>query len=332
MDAPSVRRVGLLLLPGFSMLALGGVLDALAAANGLQDEARYRPECLSLAGGELACGAGARIATRGAAAAEGGWYAVFVMASEPAAPEADALQWLCNCAAGGAAVGGIGAGAAWLAAAGLLDGQRACADWPWLDGLAEDHPGIAWANGLWEINADSNRLSCAGGAASLDLCCAWLAQRHGERLGQELLQALGLRALRPRDERQRAGYSERRGAGSPKLAEALALMEANLAEPLPTDEVARLAGVSRRQLERLFKQHLDTLPSRHYLALRLGRAQRLLQQSSQSILQIGLSCGFSSGPHFSNAYKAHFGHTPRDERSQRAQAWRGAPPSQGDSP
>ena len=128
-----------------------------------------------------------------------------------------------------------------------------------------------------------------------------------------------------RDERQRAGYSERRGAGSPKLAEALALMEANLGEPLPTEEVATLVGVSRRQLERLFKQHLDTLPSRHYLELRLARAQRLLQQSSQSILQIGLSCGFSSGPHFSNAYKSHFGHTPRDERSRRALAWRSGP-------
>ena len=80
-------------------------------------------------------------------------------------------------------------------------------------------------------------------------------------------------------------------------------------------------------LERLFKQHLDTLPSRHYLALRLARAQRLLQQSSQSILQIGLSSGFASGPHFSNAYKTHFGHTPRDERSRRALAWRASPPS-----
>jgi len=104
-------------------------------------------------------------------------------------------------------------------------------------------------------------------------------------------------------------------------------MEANLAEPLPTEEVARLVGVSRRQLERLFKQHLDSLPSRHYLELRLARAQRLLQQSSQSILQIGLSSGFSSGPHFSNAYKAHFGHTPRDERSRRALAWRAAAPT-----
>jgi transcriptional regulator GlxA family with amidase domain len=324
MEAPSsVHRIGLLLLPGFSALALGGVLDVLAAANTLQDGAVYRADCLSLHGGEVDSGSGARLLTHDAGSTTD-WLALFVIAAEPIQPDLALLHWLRRCAESGAALGGIGTGAAWLAAAGLLDGQRACADWPWLDGLVDDHPGVAWTSGLWDINAAADRLSCAGGSASVDLCCTWLAQRHGERLGQELIQALSLRAIRPRDERQRAGYSERRGAGSPKLAEALALMEANLAEPLPTDEVARLVGVSRRQLERLFKQHLDTLPSRHYLALRLGRAQRLLQQSSQSILQIGLSCGFASGPHFSNAYKAHYGRTPRDERSQRALAWRGA--------
>lgn len=327
---PPLRRVGLLPLPGFSMLALAGLLDSLAAANELQAEVVWRGECLSLQGGPVVAGNGAPLHTA-ALAPDAGWHALFVVAAdaEPCEPAlaAHLRQW----AREGVVLGGIDAGAAHLAACGLLDGQRACADWALLDGLADAHPAVAWANGLWEISADGQRLTSAGGMASLDLCGAWLASLHGERLGQALAETLGLTGLRPRDERQRAGYSERRGAGSPKLAEALALMEANLAEPLPTEEVAQLVGVSRRQLERLFKQHLDTLPSRHYLALRLARAQRLLQQSSQSILQIGLSCGFSSGPHFSNAYKSHVGHTPRDERSRRALAWR-ATPTPGDTP
>ena len=90
-------------------------------------------------------------------------------------------------------------------------------------------------------------------------------------MAQDLTLGLGLERLRGRDERQRRPSAEQ-GGGSPKLAEALSLMEANLAEPLPTEEVARLVGVSRRQLERLFKQHLDALPSRYYLELRLNRA------------------------------------------------------------
>lgn len=330
MTPAPLRRVGLVLQPGFPALALAGVLDSLAAVNALQDEAHYRADCLSAAGGAVSSSAGLQVLTQPWALPVP-WHAVFVIAAEAGPADLLLTAQLRAWATQGTVLAGLDAGAAALAAAGLLDGQRACADWAQLDSLAEAYPAVAWAAGLWEISADGRQLSAAGGTAGLDLCGAWLAAQHGERVGQGLAQALGLAGLRPRDERQRGGYSEQRGAGSHKLAEALALMEANLAEPLPTEEVAQLVGVSRRQLERLFKQHLDTLPSRHYLALRLARARRLLQQSSQSILQIGLSSGFSSGPHFSNAYKAHFGHTPRDERSRRALAWRSGPPS-GDTP
>ena len=330
MNPGALRRVGLVLQPGFSALSLAGILDSLTAVNALQADAVYRGEPLSDAGGTVMSSAGLRVLTE-PWSSPADWHAVFVLAADAAPADPRFGDQLRAWAGAGTLLGGVEAGAAALAAAGLLDGQRACADWTLLDSLADSHPAVAWAAGLWEIAPDGSRLSCAACTASLDLCCAWLASLHGERVGQELVQALGLRGLRPRDERQRAGYSEQRGAGSAKLAEALTLMEANLAEPLPTEEVARLVGVSRRQLERLFKQHLDTLPSRHYLELRLARAQRLLQQSSQSSLQIGLSCGFSSGPHFSNAYKAHFGHTPRDERSRRALAWRAGGPT-GDLP
>jgi transcriptional regulator GlxA family with amidase domain len=256
------------------------------------------------------------------------WYLLLVIAGgTPSAPSLllDALR---SQAAAGAMLAGIDGGAALLAEAGLLDGQRATIAWPLADAAMQDYPAVVWSSHVWEIAAESRLLSCAGGTAVLDLLVAWAAQQHGERVAQELALQLGLERARGAAERQRQPITERLGAGSAKLTEALALMEANLGEPLPTEDVARLVGLSRRQLERLFKQHLDALPSRYYLELRLKRAQRLLQQSSQSILQIGLSSGFASGPHFSNAYKSHFGHTPRDERSQRAAAWRERAPKE----
>ena len=94
-------------------------------------------------------------------------------------------------------------------------------------------------------------------------------------------------------------------------------MEANLSEPLQADDIARLVGVSRRQLERLFRQHLEALPSRYYLELRLKHARRQLKQTTQSILQVGLASGFASGSHFSTAYRNCFGYTPREERARR---------------
>ncbi|MFO1252923.1 MAG: helix-turn-helix domain-containing protein [Inhella sp.] len=50
---------------------------------------------------------------------------------------------------------------------------------------------------------------------------------------------------------------------------------------------------------------------------------RAAQRTGQSILQVGLACGFTSGPHFSNAYKAAFGCTPREERARELAGLRG---------
>jgi transcriptional regulator GlxA family with amidase domain len=349
-----VRLCGFVLLPGFGLQALAGateVLQAMAAvaalpaaagvaglpapagfaglpaAGGVAGLPAYAVQLLSPRGGLVTAQGGMALATQSlasAAATARTLDAVFVVSDGDARldPEARALllDALQRHAAAGASLGGLGCGALWLAEAGLLRGHRATVHWPQLPAFAEAHADTVVSRHCYEI--DRGRLSAAGHGCSTDLLIAWLGQRHGERIAQELLLALGLERLRARDERQREPGSARAGGGSTKLGEAVALMEANLGEPLPTEDVARLVGVSRRQLERLFKQHLDALPSRWYLGLRLARARRLLQQTSQSILQIGLSCGFASGSHFSNAYRAHFGHTPRDERSQRAAAWR----------
>jgi transcriptional regulator GlxA family with amidase domain len=316
---------GFLLLPRFSLLALGGAVDALHAANEVLEERAYSSLTLSLDGQPVRAACGTAVQVAHAISRAPALDAVFVLSDLPL-PEAGrdghaALHtWLRERAAAGVLLGGIGTGAAVLAQAGVLNGHRATLHWAHGPQLADAHAQVVVSSHVYEL--DRGRLSCTGGSASLDMMMAWLGQRHGERVAQALVAHFGLERLRAPDERQRTPVAARLGLGSAKLTEAVLLMEANLGEPLPTEDIARLVGVSRRQLERLFKQHLDELPSRYYAELRLARARRMLQQTSQSILQVGLGCGFSSGSHFSNAYRAQFGHTPREERSQRAAAWR----------
>jgi transcriptional regulator GlxA family with amidase domain len=330
MDTPfppqAPATFGFVVLPGFAPATLAAAVEVLVATNEILGAPTYAVATLSPAGGPVATLGGLQVGSAALAAAPA-LAAVFVVAAAPlheGDPSAAPLSaWLQARAAEGALMGGLDAGAACLADAGLLRGHRAAIHWPHVAALAERHVDTVVSHHCYEI--DRGRLSAAGRLACQDLLIAWFGLRHGDRVAQELVGTLGLERLRPPDERQRVPTSARLGGGSAKLAEAVALMEANLGEPLPTEDIARLVGVSRRQLERLFKQHLDALPSRWYLELRLNRARRLLQHTSQSILQIGLACGFASGPHFSNAYRAHFDHTPRDERSRRAQAWRTAP-------
>jgi transcriptional regulator GlxA family with amidase domain len=211
--------------------------------------------------------------------------------------------------------GGVGAGVLWLADAGVLDGVRTALPWALyaeIDPVA-DH--ALFTPNLFEI--DGHRLTCCGGAASIDFVLTLVEAIFGAGLQAQIKEALCIDRVRGKEERQRVALQARFGALQPKLTEAVALMEANIEEPLSTDDIANLVGLSRRQLERLFKQYLGSLPSRYYLELRLQRARQLLQSTNNSIVQVGLMCGFSSGSHFSTAFGALFGNTPREERQRK---------------
>jgi transcriptional regulator GlxA family with amidase domain len=160
-------------------------------------------------------------------------------------------------------------------------------------------------------------VSCCGGGGSLDFALTLVDILFGATVQAQVKEVLCVDRVRGQEERQRVALQARFGVLQPKLTEAVTLMEANIEEPLSTDEIAQLAGVSRRQLERLFKQYLGSLPSRYYLELRLKRARQLLRDTNHSIVQVGLMCGFSSGSHFSTAFGALFGKTPREERQRK---------------
>jgi AraC family transcriptional regulator, glycine betaine-responsive activator len=90
------------------------------------------------------------------------------------------------------------------------------------------------------------------------------------------------------------------------------------------DQLAQHVGISRRQLERLFQKYLRCVPTRYYLDLRLAHARRLLLQTSMSIVDVALACGFVSAPHFSKCYRDFFGVPPREERRLKSSSSREA--------
>ncbi|HEX8955291.1 MAG TPA: helix-turn-helix domain-containing protein [Burkholderiaceae bacterium] len=180
---------------------------------------------------------------------------------------------------------------------------------------------LAWFKEQGEIKHDTARLYdlehkpliCCGGAAAIDFALAIVKACFGEAVQASIMEALCITQVRAPD----TPLPQARRRLQPALAEALRLMETHIEEPLNSDDIASLVGISRRQLERLFKQHLGNMPARYYLELRLQHARSLLLESHHSIVQVGLMCGFSSGAHFSTAYGALFGITPREERQRK---------------
>jgi transcriptional regulator GlxA family with amidase domain len=225
------------------------------------------------------------------------------------------LRTLIECCRQSKVWGGVGSAVLWLARAGVMEGLRTALPWalyPETDEVAER--AILTPN-LFEL--DGGRLSCCGGMASIDFTLTLIGVLYGTDVQVQIKESLCIDRIRVHTDRQRIALQARFGVLQPKLSEAVALMEANIEEPLATDEIASLVGISRRQLERLFKQYLGSVPSRYYLELRLQRARKLLLDTNHSIVQVGLMCGFSSGAHFSTAYGALFGISPREERQRK---------------
>lgn len=211
--------------------------------------------------------------------------------------------------------GGLGAAVLWLACAGQLARVRSALPWALYAQVNEVAEQAILVPNLFEL--DGRCLTCCGGTASIDLALALIGLWFGAELQASIMETLCVERVRQGDERQRIALQTRFGALQPQLSEAVALMENNIEEPLATDDLAQLVGLSRRQLERQFKQYLGTMPSRYYLELRLKKARQMLLESNSSIVQIGLLCGFSSGAHFSTAFGAQFGLTPRAERQRK---------------
>ncbi|MBB5189337.1 transcriptional regulator GlxA family with amidase domain [Silvimonas terrae] len=313
-SAPSTLRVALLLLAPCSLLTLAGVLDTLREANEQEGRLLYQWQTFTPDGRPLRTTSGVDIPVDGAFTDAMGRDTLLVLADEfqPFGGSPLLVSALSRAAHHYRRIAGIGAGTSWLAQAGLLDGYRASINWQIFSAFSEQFERVIPTQNVFEL--DRNRLTCAGALATVDALLAMLAQDCGAELAERVATHLISGPLRTISDRQRIPFVTGPGERHPKLADALRLMESNIEEPLTTDDIAQLVGVSRRQLERIFRQHLDAMPSRYYLALRLEKARAQLQRSSKSVLQIGLACGFTSAAHFSNVYRDHFGVTPREDR------------------
>ncbi|SAL28760.1 AraC family transcriptional regulator [Caballeronia sordidicola] len=311
---PQPLRVAIAAIAPCSMSGAGPVIDTLRLANEIDGNALYAWQVLSPDGRDVALGGGAWLKAQAAFGAdtECDWLIVLGEGFQALGGQRAFLQALARVAAATPLVSGIHHGVWWLASAGLLDGHRVAVNWDIAQQFTEQFEHCIVSQQIFETGRD--RATCCGGQATADFMLNMIARHHSRELAERIADALGMPVLRSGDERQRIPYVTAPGERHPRLNDALQLMEANIEEPLATDEIAALSGISRRQLERLFKQYLGAMPAKYYLNLRLIKARTQLQRSSQSVVQISLACGFASAAHFSNAYREKFGVTPREER------------------
>lgn len=315
--ARPIESVGFLLIPGFALMSYAAAVEPLRAANQLAGKTLYRWWHAAPADQPAIASNGAAIVPDffiGAEARTPDLILVCAGGNPATFNDRRTLNWLRRLASRGVIIGGISGGPVILAKAGLLDGRRCTVHWEHLAALQEAFPNITFTRSLFEL--DDDRITCSGGVAGLDMMAAIITRDHGYQLGAAVSDWFLHTHIREATKPQRMDLRFRFDVADEKLLIVLRAMEANLERPLSRIKCAKLAGVSLRQLERLFRTELGIGMHQHYLTLRLGRARQLLRETSLSVLEVAIAAGFSSASQFSRAFKRAFGFTPREGRQQ----------------
>lgn len=315
-QARPVQRYGFLLQPEFSMLSFASTVEPLRMANRLAGHALFSWDLYSLDDEPVPASNGLTLAPTRPCADTEGLTALLVVAGIGAhLMPTDALgHWLRSLSRRGVLIGATSTGSLLLARAGVLHDQRCTIHWENAAGLREQFPLLQVTGELYEL--DARVITCSGGVAGLDMMLQLIRMAHGDELANAVSEQCIHPSIRPPHAAQRMALASRWHITSSKLLDAVSLMQSHLEDCLTSAETASLAGVSVRQLERLFRHDLDTTPAAFYMRLRLERGQQLLEQSTRSVMEIAYACGFSSSSHFARSYRRHYGCSPRQQRQK----------------
>lgn len=314
------RRFTFYLLDDYSQHAFTSALEALRLANDVLGRTHYSWRMLTRDGEPARSSCGMRMTADGALASEQDaqhrldrpHMIVVCGGSTVPPPDGKAEGWLRMSRRGRIPIAGLAGGLYCLARAGLLDGRRCAVHWKHFPDFSERFFETKARQTAFEI--DGELYTCAGGNTSFDMFLRVVEDELGRDVANRVCEVALSERVRSAGERQRLPMQTRVGIDNRLLIDIIGQMEANLAEPLKLAELTPSTGLSRRQVERLFRREMGRSPKRYYLQMRLERAHLFLVNSSLPVFEIAVACGFSSASHFSRTYRETYGCTPQRTR------------------
>lgn len=314
-----MREVAFVLFPKFSMIGLTSALEPLRVVNRYRDP-EFSWSFVSADGEPVAASNGIPVSADHAVSAMGQPDIALFCASY----EADqgisrpVLNSARRLARQGAKLGGVDSGQIMLAEAGVLDGYRVAVHWETVAGFRETYSDVDVTNSAYEIDRD--RMTAATGSAAIDMMLDFIARELGAEQSLYAAEQLGHRPVPGEVTEARLPPEVRYQVDHPRVVKILNAMEENAEDLLSTAELAEVGGISVRQMERLFANHLGQPPRKLYREIRLVRAERLLTYSKLPVTDVAVACGFTSVAEFSRAYKLQHGAPPTVHRRRKISA------------
>ena len=306
-------NVGFLLTRRFTLCALGNFVDVLRLAADEGD--RSRPilcawKVLSPTMEPIASSSGIAVQPEEPLGDPGRFdYLVVVggLVDEVERLHPDSVRFLARAAAAGIPLVGVCTGTFALHRAGLMDGYRACVSWFHHDDFLERFDGLEPVSDQIFV-VDRDRLTCSGGVAAAQLA-AFIVRRHlGAARAAKSLHIMIIDEAAA--EEPQPGMPLALVTDDALVRRALLAMQQSIDAPLAIVRIIDQLGVSRRKLERHFRDALGMSPLEADRLIRLEQAKHLLTTTKRSATRIATETGFCDLPHMIKVFRIAEGTTP----------------------
>jgi AraC family transcriptional regulator of arabinose operon len=174
-----------------------------------------------------------------------------------------------------------------------------------------------WVDEWWSRAPKPQRLKMPLSEHLLHLCRqAILEQRKGKGFGKEIAEYY-LRILCLSIERSIQEQRISSGKGKSFLAyEMKNYIEENALSAIRVKDVAEHAGISVSRAVHLFKSTFGQTIMQYAMQIRLSVARERILFSKMSLEQIAETCGFNSYTYFYRVFRARYGMSPKEYRSE----------------
>ncbi|MFD9889822.1 GlxA family transcriptional regulator [Amycolatopsis sp. NPDC059027] len=309
----SPRRVVIIGYPDADILDIACPADVLHAANKLGARPGYEIRLATVDGRDVESSCGLTLRTQHRLDQITGDLDTLIIAGgfghEAAAADERILGHVRRLAQSSRRIASVCTGSTVLASAGLLNGRRATTHWIYANRLAERFPQIT-VDPVPLYVRHGNVYTSAGVTSGLDLTLSFVEEDNGPSLARETARALVTYLQRPGNQAQVSMFLSGPPPEHRQVRDLTAYIGEHLDADLGTNALAQRAGVSARQLTRLFDAHLGTSPSRYVRTVRTEHAARLLSCTELPLTAIARRCGFGSTETLRQAFLDHFDTPP----------------------
>jgi transcriptional regulator GlxA family with amidase domain len=310
-----LRKIAVALIDGVAPFELGVVCEAFAVDRSAQGLPTYDFTVVAVDPGPIRTSAGFTIEAPHDLGKLDEADLIAVPAAAPndrnyaKAPLLDALR---RAVGRGARVMSVCSGAFVLGAAGLLDERRCTTHWMHATELQEAYPEAKVDPNVLYV-ADGPVLTSAGTAAGLDLCLHIIREEHGAAVANAVARRM---VVPPHRDGGQAQYVET-PLPPPRidtLEPVLSWMAAHLDDDMTVDSLAARAHMSPRTFARRFRAETGTTPYHWITGQRVLLAQRLLEETDETVDVIAERTGFGNAAVLRHHFARWRGTTPHAYR------------------